>query len=248
MSADETGPAVVEFGDDDASDGSDRTVVGRLRRLVGDRWHLLAGAVLAAAAGFVSLVATWYSMTMPVGEPDPTTGQPSDQALPFTVTDLGVLGNAYVLGLLLLAVTVVLTLFGPPPGRRYTRLAGISLAGGLVGVLVALTSSLGKSMERNFFYGSEGTFEVDTTTGLYAAYLAVVLAGSVLVAVGRLSFADLPPAAAPAAHPGADWAWQRPRQVRDEMADEVAAAAPLDLTVQPSRPFARPNGDDDRTR
>lgn len=108
----------------------------------------------------------------------------------------------------------------------------------------ALTATAGNYIQRTFFFLVEGDFEVDNRSGLTAAFLAVILVGLALLAAGRAPAVDrtAPSEARP------EWGWQPPRPVRDETAAEIAAAEPLDLTVQPSRPFARPDSDDDRTR
>ena len=239
MSAESTDPAVVAFGDGDAV--SDGAAFARVRRIAGD-WRVLLGLLAAAGvAGFTSLVAPWFSMMMTVtGEPTPE-GALNDRTETFRLIDIGAFGTAYLPALLVLTVLAVLVVFGPATSRPVARLSGLTLAGALVAVLVAFTITFRDSMERNF-YGSENEqINLDSGTGLTTAYVSVVLAGVAL-------FLTRP---APTGHPPAvmpDHSWRPPRPARDETAAEVAAAAPLDLTVQPSRPFARPDSDDDRTR
>ena len=51
---------------------------------------------------------------------------------------LGAFGGAYLTGLFLLVAAIVLTLFGPPAGRRYARLAGLGVGGAVLGVVGGL--------------------------------------------------------------------------------------------------------------
>jgi hypothetical protein len=248
MSEDHSGPAVVASGDGEPT--TSRPHANRfgdwLVRVARDRLLPVILAVLAAAAGFTSLVTQWYSIVMPLTDVSPDVGG-TEQTLTFTVGDLGTLGNGYVLGVLTLVVASTLAFFGPPALRPVLRLGGLALAGGLVGVLVALSLTFGHAIERNYF---DPNIHLDTTrhAGLVAAFATVVLAGAALFLTGRRQFTAAPAAAPPAAATP-DSAWQAPRPYRSgETAAEVAAAAPLDLTVQPARPFAHPDGDDGRAR
>ncbi|WP_147315489.1 hypothetical protein [Asanoa ferruginea] len=249
MSEDHSGPAVVAFG-------AGEPTTGRLRANPFGAWvarvgrdRLLAAivAVLAAAAGFISLVTQWYSIAVPAGDVSPEEGGSVGQTLTFTVGDVGTFGTGYVLGVLTLVVACALAFFGPPALRPVLRVGGLGLAGGLVAVLVALSVSFGHSIERNYFGAN---IDLDTTrhAGLTGAYAAVLLAGAALFLIGRHRFVPTPTEAPPVAV-APDSVWQAPRPYRsDETAAEVAAAAPLDLTVQPARPFAHPDGDDGRAR
>jgi len=245
MSAEPSGPAVVAFGAGDAVADGSWPVVDRLRRVIGDR-RLVAvvGMVQAGVAACGALVAPWYSVVLPLGQTDPTTGAQADRVTAFHLTDLGTLGTGYLLGLLVLAVASVLVIAGPPAARSVVRLVGLTVAAGSLAMVVALTVTAGNYIQRTFFFLVEGDFEVDNRSGVTAAFLSVILVGLALLAAGRAPAVDQ--TARSEIRP--EWGWQPPRPVRDETAAEIAAAEPLDLTVQPSRPFVRPDNDDDRTR
>jgi uncharacterized membrane protein (UPF0136 family) len=249
MSEDHSGPAVVAFGDSEPA--TSRLRANRfgdwLAQVGRDRLLAAILAVLAAAAGFTSLVTQWYSVAMPAGDVSPEQGGSVGQTLTFTVADVGTFGNSYVLGVLTLVVACTLAFFGPPALRALLRLGGLALAGGLLAVLVALSLTFGRSIERNYFVAN---IQLDTTrqAGLTTAFATVLLAAAALFLTGRRRFIAMPAEPPPAAA-APDSMWQAPRPYRsDETAAEVAAAAPLDLTVQPARPFAHPDGDDGRAR
>ncbi|MDG4822098.1 hypothetical protein O7635_09555 [Asanoa sp. WMMD1127] len=241
MSAEPSGPSVVAFGaGDDPADRSGRPG-DRLLRIARD-WRVSAGvATLAAGAACVSLFASWFGVVLPLGEPDPTTGNQSDRLTLFHLGDLGPLATAYLLCLVALTVTTVLTLFGPPAARRALRLGGLALTGASLAILVALVGTIDNYIRRSFFFLFEVEYDVDSRAGLTVAFLAVLLAGLALFLAGRTPHH-------PAGETPVAWGWQPPRQPHDETAAEVAAAAPLDLSVQPARPFARPESDDGRGR
>ncbi|WP_203702095.1 hypothetical protein [Asanoa iriomotensis] len=246
MSTEPAAPAVVEFGDGDPAIGRDAggQLGDRLRRLGGDRRVCVAAAALAAIAGIGALVAPWYETSMPFGPPGPN-GESTDAPLSLYLADGGSLGSAYVLGMVALTVAAVLVLFGPPPARRVVRLAGLTLAAALLPVLVALSMTFARSGYVNFV-GAQVDMQLDSGSGIPAAFLALALAGLTLYLAG-LRPASVAPAEAPAQR-SPDWVWQPTRPTHDETAAEVAAAAPLDLTVSPARPFTRPDTDDGRGR
>ncbi|MEV0718823.1 hypothetical protein [Asanoa sp. NPDC050611] len=241
MSTEPATPAVVEFGEGDPATDPDvsERFGDRLRRFGADRRVCLTVAVLAGVAGVASLVAPWYVTLMPFGPPGPN-GEDTEAPLSLYLADGGSLGSGYVFGLLALAIASVLVLLGPPAARRVVRLAGLTLAAGLLPVLVGLSLTFGKSGYVNFV-GAQFNMELDSGSGLTSAYLAVVLAGLALYLSG-LRPASVGQAAPPAAA-APDRVWQPSRATRDETAAEVAAAAPLDLTVSPARPFTRPQDD-----
>ena len=63
------------------------------------------------------------------------------QPIPTDVMDLGGWAAGYLIGVFGLVATTVLVLFGPPAGRRYARLIGLSVGGVLV-ILVLLVPIL----------------------------------------------------------------------------------------------------------
>ncbi|WP_143049594.1 hypothetical protein [Asanoa ishikariensis] len=242
MSAEPSGPAVVAFGAGEAVPDRSWPFVDRLRRgIVDPRRLILAGTMLAAAvAGFVALIAPWFSAMLALGEPDPNTGVQSDRPTEFHLDDLGTLATVYLVCLLVVAVACVLALAGPPAARSVARLTGLTLAGASLAVLVSLMANIQNSIMRSFFFLFQEDIEIERRGGLTAAFVAVLLAAVALFLSGRGSAAQ--------ATGGPALGWQPPRPVRDETATALAAAAPLDLTVQPARPFALPDSDDDRDR
>ena len=248
--SDASGPAVVAFGDDAPTTDPRRHAVGRWAlAITADRRLVPVIAGLAGVAAFGSLLGRWYTFTLPNADATPT-GDARDVSLHYGANDSGSFGTAYLLGIFALAVATVFVLAGPPAVRRASRLAGLTLAGGVLAMLVSVSVTYDDQAGDRFFYGGEEQFVFTTGSGLTSAYLAVGLVGLALFLAGRSVALARPPAAAVAtealAAPEADWAWRPPRPARDETAAEVAAAAPLDLTVQPARPFARPDNDDRR--
>jgi hypothetical protein len=139
---------------------------------------------------------------------------------------------------------MVLTLFGPPAGRRYARLAGLGVGGTLLGMVISLVSLLGdQSRIFSRLYTVElnpDQLKVAYGRGLWCALAASVLAIVALYLAGRQ----------PTGHrPDADddeattvWSWRRPGRDEDE---EIAPDAPFDLTVSPAQPFTfRPDQHD----
>jgi hypothetical protein len=121
----------------------------------------------------------------------------------------------------MLVAAVVLTLFGPAPGRRYARLIGLGVGGALLGVLLALVSLLG---DQSRIFSRLYTLELNADQlkvaygrGLWCALVAVLLTLAALWLAGRR--ADDEPAVL--------WSWRRPPGEEDEIVPE----APVDLAV-----------------
>ena len=240
----ETGEAVVEFGpDDDAERAPRRRAAGDfLSGLAGDRRVVPLAAALGGVALFGSLVSEWQ-----LTEVDGSfwgDGEVGTRPLQTTVADLGGWGGGYLAGLFVLAAAVVLTLFGPPAGRWYARLTGLSAGGVLLAMVVAMSSYLGET-SRIVGQLSLSNLEDDQLTlsygrGIWCAGIGVVLVLAALVLAGRHQPAVLPAPAGPAVEgePPVEteapvWSWRRPAGGEEDGPPD----APFDLTVTPVKPF-----------
>jgi hypothetical protein len=141
------------------------------------------------------------------------------------VSDVGGFGLGYLVGLFALVTAAALTLRGSAAVRHDARVAGLALSTALIGVLVATSLSLDDS-GRQALYSSEDGFQVEYGRGLVAAFAACVLLAAALYLAGR---ADAGPLAEGA-----------PRAERPPAEETDALPGPVDLTVQPTAPFARP--------
>ncbi|XVU25421.1 hypothetical protein ACQPZJ_51030 [Actinoplanes sp. CA-054009] len=224
--------SVVEFGPEPPSRQRRWPSGGVFRELAGDRRVVPVLAVLAGIAALASLFSEWQVTTV---DAEVLSGDSGQRAVAARIGDLGALGTGYLLGLFLVVPAVVLTMFGPPAGRRYFRLAGLSAAGTALGLLVALAAELGESsgaIDRVYEIALDGD-QISLTygRGIWCALAAVVLALAALVQAGRyLGRPDKVDDEAPA--PAETWSWRRPAG-----ADERPPDAPLDLTVAPAKPF-----------
>jgi hypothetical protein len=249
MSADGSGPEVVAFGADREPVRVPRSRL--LAAVLADRRLVPLFVGLAALAALASLVSEWYVVVNParLGEPVRETR--------FGVGDGGGLGTAYLVGLFALAAATSLVLTGPPAVRRAARAAGLAVAGTLFAVVLAARTTF-EDFVNAFFYLSGEEQTVTYGRGVTAAFATTILAALGLYLAGRaLPPAGAAPVAAPAsgADPGdngvraggrwPEWSWRRPRAgVRDAAEVELADSTPLDLTVEPASPFARPDGSD----
>ncbi|MBB4696164.1 hypothetical protein [Paractinoplanes abujensis] len=242
--------AVVEFGPAPQESRRRRwDFSGAGRDLLADRRTVPLAAALAALAALVSVLSEWQ---VTVVDADTIGNASGIRTVASSLDDLGVLGIGYVLGLFLLVPVLVLTLFGPPAARRTFRLAGLSVAGTLLGVLLAVAARLTSEsylidpIYRIAFDGAETTLSYGR--GVWCAFAAVLLAVTALYLSGRhltsdpaavpetfeVSSADIPPAAV--------WSWRRPAPSREEQPEGDA----LDLTVAPAQPFTSFPDDRDR--
>jgi hypothetical protein len=235
MSQDQS-PAVVEFGP--ASGPPDTPVVRRptLSRLLSgarlDDRAVPALAGLGAIAVFVSLVSPWQLTAVDISE----FGGESPQDVSTGVTDLGVWGAAYLIGVFALAACATLVLFGAPAVRRHARLVGLGAGGALLASVVAL----GVELSRNSlvyplqWVGQEP--DPSTRSGWYLALAGVAAVGVSLYLAGRLP--PPPGVEEPADEEGAGslWRWRRAGKAGPG-ADPDEPPPPADLTVMPARPF-----------
>lgn len=232
----EQSPAVVEFGP--ASGPPDTPAVRRpvlSRLLTGVRLDdraVPALAGLGAIAVFVSLVNAWQVTTVDISE----FGGESPQDVSVGLTDLGVWGAAYLIGVFALAACAALVLFGVPAVRRHARLAGLGVGGALLATVVAL----GVELSRNsLVYPIQWVGEQpdpSIRSGWYLAMVGVAAVGASLYLAGRL---PPPPGVEESADDdeeaaGSLWRWRRAAKPEPEP-DEPPP--PADLTVMPARPF-----------
>ena len=242
----ETGEAVVEFGPDDDAERAPRRRVPLgdfLTQLGGDRRLVPLAAALGGVALFGSLVSEWQITRIDgafFGD-----GEVGNRPLVAGLPDLGGWGGGYLSGLFLLVAAVVLTLFGPAAGRRYARLAALSVGGVLLAMVLAQISYLsdtsllvGQLSATNL---EDDQLLVERGRGVWCAAAGVVLVLLAMVVAGRHLAAGPSPVAE-----GDDgdeqpvtavdtpvWSWRRPAGPVEDQPD-----APFDLTVAPAQPFA----------
>jgi hypothetical protein len=207
------------------------------RGLLADRRVVPLSAVLAAVAFFGSIVSEWQVTT--VDQAYSLTGH-GKLSLPTGAADLGAFGTGLLIGIFLLVITVVLTMFGPRAGRRYASLVGLSAGGTLLGLLLALSFSLGsdsRTVPRTFIDVDSNDIQVAYGRGLWCAIAGTLLAMLALYLAGRVA-PPFPGEEAEAEDPPAVWSWRGPRETEQPMVEE-----PLELTVSPVQPFS-PSTDD----
>ncbi|MEO3770773.1 hypothetical protein [Micromonospora sp. B9E7] len=230
------GLAMIEWGADD--DPAPRRRFGwSLTEFMRDSRLPLLLAGLGAVAGVASMVGEWLVMTLPTGGPE---GDATIE-VPAGVSEVGGFGVGYLVGLLVLVCTVALALRGTAAVRPNARLAGLTLAGALLALLVAATATLNDSGQRTFFYSTQDGFRAEYGRGLIMAFAACMLLGAAL-RLAPATPSGAPAGAAPDDQPGdvpATRAWRR-RRDRDAV-QEDGLPAPADLTVGPAAPFARPD-------
>ncbi|MEU1807938.1 hypothetical protein [Micromonospora aurantiaca (nom. illeg.)] len=216
---------IVEWGDTEpeSSGRAARSLaaLGRDRRLP----PVLTG--LGAVAALASLIGEWLAITVPAE----TRGDDAPARLTSGISEIGGLGTAYLVGLLGLSVAVGLALRGAPAVRQHARLAGLGLAAGVLGVLVATAASLEQLARRILFFVSEQRLQVEHGRGLVSAFVAVALLAAALHLAGRTAGGTPTDG-----EPDDD----RPERRRRADEDDVPPA-PADLTVRPTVPFAGPD-------
>jgi hypothetical protein len=237
--------AVVEFGPPPPP-RSRWQAGGFLRDLSGDRRVVPLLAGLAAVAALASLFSEWQITTV---NAEFVNGGTGERTVAAQVGDLGVLGTGYLLGLFLVVAAVVLTLFGPPGGRRYARLAGLSAGGTALGVLLALAADLSdrsEAIDRVYELALDADqMSVTHGRGIWCALAAMVLALASLYLAGRHLGAPATVDAPEMPEPATTWAWRRSSagDQEQEPLDE-----PMDLTVAPVKPFTSFSDDRDQPR
>ncbi|MEJ3742408.1 hypothetical protein WEI85_03815 [Actinomycetes bacterium KLBMP 9797] len=260
---DEQRPEVVEFG---ATERLSRRVL--LVRALGSARHKRLVAPVAAALGalalFGSLVSDWQVLT--VTEIDGA-GIAPEATLPRVASGLHDLAGwtaGYLVGVLALVGCVGLVLFGAPAIRAHARVLGLTTAGVLTGLLIAIASYLGESspvLQQAGPFGFDPDdlrYDLTYERGMTFAFLGIGALAAALYLAGSLTPAARTASSAPhataapadgAAADGAvgeaaeeeDWPWRRPGAKRTEE-PESALPEPIDLTVTPTAPFV-PLGD-----
>jgi hypothetical protein len=255
MTADGPAPEVVEFGADDRGPSRRPRLAAAVRgdlfsQVLADRRLVPVVAGLAAVAAAVSLFAEWRIVTLPNDNPDG--GSLSGARVSENLVQIGAVGIAYEISLVALTCLVTLLLFGRPAVRHTARILGLAVAGSTLVLLAAAAASMRDASGSFYFFVSDGHQTVELGRGLTFAFAAVVLAGLAFILAGR--FLPAAHSAAPPAHDdelpdeppsgwGGEWSWRRRRAGRDEADEELAEVTPLDLTVEPASPFARPTQD-----
>lgn len=234
---------VVEWGGDRRDGG------GRIGRLLGGlgRDHRLAPVVagLGCVAAFASLIGEWTIMTVPNAGPDGNT----PVRVPAGVSEVGNFGTAYLVGLFAVLSCLSLVLFGSAGVRRNARVVGLTLTGGLVGVLAAAAASLDEAAGRLFYFAPADGFHVDYGRGLVTAFAAVGLLGLALGAAGRpaapataddgTAGVDVPDPDFPGTTGGRSGWLRRRRTTTGPTAGDQRS--PSDLTVTAAPPFVHPH-------
>jgi hypothetical protein len=247
--------AVVEFGG--GRDAPARrfprrwNLSGFATGVAADRRVVPLAAVLGGVALFASLISEWQVTLLDTTEFQSTLS--GLQPIPTDLIDLGGWAAGYLAGLFLLAGATVLVLFGPPPGRRYARLVGLSAGGVLLGLLTALAPTL-DDVSRTLGYAirfqvAEGHVRQSDGRGIWCAFAGVLATMLALYLAGRHEPAVVAEAAETddgepvAAQPAAVWSWRRPTADAEE---DHPPTAPFDLEVTSTTPFTIGNDDRDK--
>jgi hypothetical protein len=218
MAQDDPQPeSVITFGGGPESpeDGHRRRLLRGLRR---DRRLPMLVAGLGGFAAFGSLVSEWQTTALD----GPALGiddLDAETVLLTGLVDLGGMGAGYLTGLSLLVVTVVLTLFGPAPGRPYARMTGFALGGVLLALVLALVQHLNTTsvLIPQYYTFELQPLELAHGRGLWCA-LAAVTAALIALWLG----------------PGAT---ESPAK-RVEPTAQKGPEDALDLSITPTTPFA----------
>jgi len=244
---------VVEFGADPEGPPPRRRRLSASEILAGlaaDRRAVPLAAAVGGVALFASLMSEWQITLLNTDQF--TGGPPGDGNRPLSagVIDLGAIGGAYLVGLFLLAGATALVLYGPGPARRYARVLGLSTGGVLIGLLAALTASLGETSRVVFALFAlefdEEQMRLSYGRGIWCAFFGVAAVLLALYLAGRHEpgvVAVEQPEDAQEAEAPVVWSWRRPK---DGDEDEGPPDAPFDLTVSSTKPFTSLSDDRDK--
>ena len=244
---DERGIAIVEWNG--SGERGERRLAAPFPQLIRSRWLIVLLSVLGVVAVFGSLLTEWQvtELRFPLGLPDQEDQQ---QQLQVGLAALGGWTAAYLVGIFTVTSCLALVLFGPPSGRAHVRVVGLSVSGVLFAMLVALMFQIRDSsvafgginlpaLAEDLADGwSPGPIDIDLSygRGLTAAVVGVACYALALLLIGLPAPApetDIDDLTTDGAAPGSDQTWPRPRTA-------ARLDDPLDLTVEPTKPFVSP--------
>ena len=242
----------MEFGDDDPADDEPRRNV--LRALLADPRLVLVCAGLAGLAAFGSMIGEWITLRLPDGGPSSSIAYEWRMG----VNGAGALGSTYLIGVLVLATLMMLTISGPVSARRSARIAGLGAAGTVLAVLIAVRTTSRDYDTPGLLFDPDAGRTVLFGRGLTLAYLVPILAALAFLLAARVARRDAAVEPADARDPASlgerptvvDWAWRRPRQATGRPARKASASRPRSTSPSspPRRsriPTRRPSADPD---
>jgi hypothetical protein len=232
--------SVVEFGaePDQARPGRRRwSSAGVVAGLATDRRVVPLAALLGAFALFGSLISEWQITAVDASAFGGA--ETGNRTVTAGIADLDGWGGGYLAGLFVLVAATVLVLFGPPAGRRYARLVGLSCGGLLLAMLAAIAQSLkGASRALELVYSialNNDQLQLSYGRGIWCGAVGVAAVTLALYLAGRYTPAAPSTVESDPADPADPlptvWSWRRPRE------DERPPEEPFDLTVSPTTPF-----------
>jgi hypothetical protein len=216
--------------------------------LAADRRAVPLAAAVGGVALFASLVSEWQITMVDTSRfADSETGT---RPLTVGIADLGALGAGFLIGVFLLVSAVVLVLFGPPAGRGYARLIGLSTGGVLLALLAALASTLGdttRAVEGIFVLEfDQDQLQLSYGRGIWCAFFGVAAVLLALHLAARHAAPVVstvePESSDETAEPLAVWSWRRPSGDSDDRPPDE----PFDLTVSATKPFTSLSDDRDK--
>jgi hypothetical protein len=234
--------AIVEFGAPEPAPGARRrwSASEFLTGIGADRRTVPLAATVGAVALFASLISEWQVTELDNSELEQG-GIGGDRPVPSGIADLGALGSGYLVGLFVLAVAVVLMLSGPPAGRRYARLIGLTVAGVQAALLAGAAHAIGEGTRSPLGLFAAGMTEEQVHLtygrGIWCGLVGVAAVALALWLAGR----HLHQTDEQSPEPPEVWSWRRPRTGPDDAQPD----APIDLTVTSSTPFTSRSEDRD---